>query len=81
MVKINLKYEPLSTFKELKKLMEENYLGILHTNKNDEYYIAIFRDYGPGISNKDIPFIYEKYKVDNNMIRIKENNLNWQCCN
>lgn len=42
----------------------------INLNENDEYYIAIFRDYGPGISNKDIPFIYEKfYRGDNSIGR------------
>ena len=33
----------------------------INMDSNDEYYIVNIKDYGPGISDSDMPFIFEKF--------------------
>ena len=33
----------------------------INMDSNDEYYIVNIKDYGPGISDSDMPFVFEKF--------------------
>jgi len=48
------------------KYAGQSKIDVTH-EENEEYFIAVIRDYGDGIEDKDMPFIFDKFYRGNNI--------------